>query len=133
MGENALGVISAVVLLALFYALGAASWLLLAAGALTCLLIAAPVFLLVARPALAAAAVTRRPSEVIAFRPEGVVIRGDGPERVYEWKTIRRIWDVGPHYLLVANRHLGIHLPKEGLPAGALDYVRSRAALDQGA
>lgn len=128
--EALLGPVSAAFVLAILYQAGARTGYLLAFGALGCLLIVWPAILLVARPAWAAAGARRQPNASIAFRAEGLVIRASTHDRIYEWRTIRGIWDVGPHYVLVAGKHSGIHLPKEGLPAGALDCVRGRAALD---
>lgn len=127
--EIVLGPASAFFALAVGHAVGAGTWFIVAFGALGCFLIGVPALLLIARPALAAAGARRLPTEVVAFRPEGLVFRGNAHERLYAWHRIRRVWHVGPHYVLVADRHLGIHLPKDGLPAGALDYVRSHAAL----
>ena len=107
--------------------LGSRQWVII--GALGCLMIAQPAFLLIMRPATAAAGARKRPTEVIAFRPEGIVLRANAHERTCAWHRIRGIWDVGPHYVLIGDRHLGIHLPKDGLPAGALDYIRSHASL----
>lgn len=127
--ETLLGMLSACLVLAIGYTVGAGRWFLAVFGALGFFLIAMPVFLLVTRPALAAAGARRRPSAVISFRSDGLHLRHEAHEHLYEWYRIRRIWDAGPHYVLVADRRLGIHLPKEGLPEGALEYVRSRAAL----
>jgi hypothetical protein len=121
-----------VIAAALGYKVGAGIWFTLAAGVLSCILIAVPALLLIVRPVRAAAFVRRRPTQSIAFLPHGLVIRTGRSERVHAWQTIRRAWDVGPHFVLVGGRHLGIHLPKDGLPAEALEYVRRHAALTDG-
>jgi hypothetical protein len=127
--ESLLGPIAGCLVLVVGYAVGAGNGFLVAFGALTCFLLISPAILLILRPALAASGTKRVPTEVISFRPHGLVIRGGASERLYAWHRIRNLWDVGPHYLLVADRYLGIHLPKKGLPREALPYVQAHANL----
>jgi hypothetical protein len=127
--QTLIGPLSAAIGAGIVYAVGAATWLLVAFVTVGCLLLILSAALLIARPALAVAYVRRHPVQVIAFRPQGLVIRSDPDEHLYAWWRIHHIWDFGPHYVLVADGRSGIHLPKKGLPEGALEYIHHHAAL----
>lgn len=100
--------------------------LLLAIGA--GVLAISPLYVTVVRPALAARFARRTPKREITLMSSALSVRVDGVDMTYPWDLLRDVWDLGEHYVVVGDRHIGVHLPKNGLPRGAIEFARARIA-----
>ena len=99
-------------------------WFVVFFGALLILSLLNPVFFYVVRPLVFAAAAKKYPSRRIRLHREGISVNFDDRDVEALWQGFRYVWDFGEYLVLVASPYVGIHLPKRGMPDGALEFIK---------
>ena len=82
-----------------------------------------PLLMLLARPIAAAKQARQFPLRNVQIKPDSFSIVLRGREITVAWSRIKAVWDSGTYLTLVLNPFVGIHLPKQGMPMGAQDFI----------
>ena len=88
--------------------------------------IAGPILFLIARPSSAAVLAQKYPIKRICLRSDSAAISVGGKDLEIKWEKVRHVWELGDYVVLVVSPFIGIQLPKQAMPEGALKFIYDR-------